>query len=207
MKKAILLFSVLTTTISLHAEVLKTGLILAHDIDSAASLNITISKDLGDNLVSGERVSFRLESVYGTPLIPGASYYAGNAFFYNSYDGLANVYVLNINLYDQKIFDSDSAARVNFFVNLKSSKLVFYKYANGTVGEVAGTVEMREICNGPVQNLSGADKCNITVDQVLGGIDSGKICTEGDHAAFCGATDNMLKKISKRLGCTFECKK
>lgn len=208
MKKVILVLSLLAITISAHAKVLKTGLILAHDIDSAASLNMTISKDLGDRLVVGENVVFRLESTDGTSLIPGASHYAGSAFFYNSYNGLANVYVLNMSLYDKKTLDSASAARVNFFVNLKNSKLVFYKYANGTVGDVAGTMDMSGVCNGPVENLSGADKCNITAEQVFGGKSVGKVCSQEEHKTYCSYADNaeIMQTLSEEFGCKFECK-
>lgn len=190
-----------------HADVLNTSLTLAHDIDSAASLNMTVSKDLGDKIVAGENVVFRLETNNGTPLIQGGSHYAGSAFFYNSYNGLPNVYVLDLNLYDKKTLDTNSANRVNFFVNLKNSKLVFYKYANGAIGDVTGILDMASVCTGPVQNLSGADKCNISSAQVRSSNSLEKTCSKDDHQQWCSYAENseFMKSLGKELGCKFVC--
>lgn len=150
-----------------NAGVERSSLMLAHDADSAATLNITVTKDVGDALVSGEVVVFRLESRDSSPLINGGSYYYGTAFFYNNFNGFKNVYELTLNLYDRGVLDQDPNQRVNFFVNLKNTNLVFYNYANGVVNGVAGTLDMALVCDGTVRNLSGANKCNISASQVI----------------------------------------
>lgn len=166
MSKLLLVAAFLTCSSFAHADVIVTNLILAHDVDVVANLDMTVTKDIGDALIANRALNFRLESADGKSLVPGDRLYSAGISFYNSMDGHANVYFVQMSLFPETGLDEKSD-RVNFFVNLKHSKLVFYGQVDGQLKRVY-TVDMSAVCAGKVTNLSRSSlRCDISPKDVF----------------------------------------